>query len=247
MPKIIDERARREAIAEAVWAIASREGLGGATVRAVAAECGLSTGAIQHSFPSQAALQQFAMELIVERVTERLAETGTIGPHPTPCDENAAASHNAPALASSHRNSAAVSVAEPRATLDEAVTAMLLQLLPLDEERETEARVWAAFSTAALTDPDLAPYAREMDALLAAFCRRCVESIVSGMPDNDPAAGNARSAKSAPTSRASDSADLAAHLHALLDGLTLHLLVNPSATHRRQATALIRSFVASLA
>ena len=29
MPKIIDERARRETIAEAVWAITSREGLDG--------------------------------------------------------------------------------------------------------------------------------------------------------------------------------------------------------------------------
>jgi len=99
MPKIIDERARRETIAEAVWAITSREGLDGATVRAVAAECGLSTGAIQHSFPSQAALQQFAMELIVERVTERLTEMGTADPRPVPCAENATASNNAPASA----------------------------------------------------------------------------------------------------------------------------------------------------
>lgn len=246
MPKIIDERARREAIAEAVWAIASRDGLDGATVRAVAAECGLSTGAIQHSFPSQATLQQFAMELIVERVTERLAETGTTDPRPAPCDESATANHNTLALVSNHRNPAAISVAEARAVLDETVTAMLLQLLPLDKERETEARVWAAFSTAALTNPDLAPYARKMDALLATFCRRCVESLISGMPADDLAAGNSRSAKSAPTSRAGDPAAIAAHLHALLDGLALHLLVNPDAAHRRQATALIRSFVASL-
>ena len=243
MPKIIDERARRETIAEAVWAIASRDGLDGATVRVVAAECGLSTGAIQHSFPSQATLQQFAMELIVERVTERLTETGTTDPHPAPCDESATANHNTPALVS---NPAAISVAEARAVLDETVTAMLLQLLPLDKERETEARVWAAFSTAALTNPDLAPYARKMDALLATFCRRCVESLISGMPADDLAAGNSRSAKSAPTSRAGDPAAIAAHLHALLDGLALHLLVNPDAAHRRQATALIRSFVAAL-
>ena len=94
MPKIIDERARREAIAEALWAIASREGLDAATVRAVAAECGLSTGAIQHSFPTQAALQQFAMELIVERVTERLTEAGTVDPHPATCGGNATANHD---------------------------------------------------------------------------------------------------------------------------------------------------------
>ena len=174
MPKIIDERARRETIAEAVWAITSREGLDGATVRAVAAECGLSTGAIQHSFPSQAALQQFAMELIVERVTERLTEMGTADPRPVPCAENATASNNAPASAFDREHPEVTPAAEVHAALNETVTTMLLQLLPLDEERETEARVWAAFSTAALTDPDLAPYARKMDTLLATFCRRCV-------------------------------------------------------------------------
>lgn len=247
MPKIIDERARRETIAEAVWAITSREGLDGATVRAVAAECRLSTGAIQHSFPSQAALQQFAMELIVERVTERLTEMGTADPRPVPCAENATASNNAPASAFDREHPEVTPAAEVHAALNETVTTMLLQLLPLDEERETEARVWAAFSTAALTDPDLALYARKMDTLLATFCRRCVKSLLSGTSDDDPAASDTRSAKSTPASRASDPAALAAHLHALLDGLTLHLLMNPAAAHRRQAAALIRSFVTALA
>ena len=247
MPKIIDERARRETIAEAVWAITSREGLDGATVRAVAAECGLSTGAIQHSFPSQAALQQFAMELIVERVTERLTEMGTADPRPVPCAENATASNNAPAPAFGREHLEVTPAAEAHAALNKIVTTMLLQLLPLDEERETEARVWAAFSTAALTDPDLTPYARKMDTLLATFCRRCVKSLLSGTSDDDPAASDTRSAKSTPASRASDPAALAAHLHALLDGLTLHLLMNPAAAHRHQAAALIRSFVTALA
>lgn len=263
MPKIIDERARREAIAEALWAIASREGLDAATVRAVAAECGLSTGAIQHSFPTQAALQQFAMELIVERVTERLTEAGTVDPHPATCGGNATANHDdlAPAsdtdlritstAAPNHRNPAVASVPETRTALSEAVTTMLLQLLPLDEERETEARVWAAFSTAALTNPDLTPYARKMDTLLATFCLHCVESLASSKPEDGPVAKNvARNispAASAPTSSISDPAALATHLHALLDGLTLHLLVNPSAAHRRQAAALIRAFVTALA
>lgn len=253
MPKIIDEHARREAIAEAVWAIASRKGLDAATVRAVAAECGLSTGAIQHSFPTQAALQQFAMELIVERVTERLTEAGTVDPHPATCDGSATTNHDDPAPASDtdRRNPTPASVPETRAALSEAVTAMLLQLLPLDEERETEARVWAAFSTAALTNPDLTPYARKMDTLLATFCLHCVESLASSKPEDGPVAKNvARNispAESAPTSSTSDPAALATHLHALLDGLTLHLLVNPSAAHRRQAAALIRAFVTSLA
>ena len=72
MPKIVDSQARREEIAHAVWSIAAREGINAATIRAVAAECDLSVGAIQHSFKSQASLQQFAMEIIVQRISHRL-------------------------------------------------------------------------------------------------------------------------------------------------------------------------------
>lgn len=72
MPKIIDSQARREEIAHAVWSIAAREGINAATIRAVAAECDLSVGAIQYSFKSQASLQQFAMEIIVQRISHRL-------------------------------------------------------------------------------------------------------------------------------------------------------------------------------
>ena len=49
MPKVIDGEERRERIAEAVWRIAAEQGLERATVRAVAAECGLSTGSVRRT------------------------------------------------------------------------------------------------------------------------------------------------------------------------------------------------------
>ena len=72
MPKLVNEEKRRERIAEAVWNIAADQGLERATIRAVAAECGLSVGSIQHSFRTQEELKRFAMELVVQRVTTRL-------------------------------------------------------------------------------------------------------------------------------------------------------------------------------
>lgn len=195
MPKIVDGQARRERIAEAVWAIAARNGLGSATIRTVAAECGLSVGSIQHSFASQACLQRFAMELIVQRVTERLS---------------------AP-LASDQLSEAGVT---------DGIIALLLQLLPLDPEREAEARVWFAFLNAALTDDELAPYAAEIDALIGSFCRSCLEQL--------------------PTAREDEHASLeerATALHALLDGLTVHTLAAPFAMDGAGAERIVRSFL----
>jgi AcrR family transcriptional regulator len=73
VPKIVDHDARREELAEATWSVIHRDGIGRATVRAVAAEAGLSPGALRHYFPSQAGLLAFAMELVADRVRERVA------------------------------------------------------------------------------------------------------------------------------------------------------------------------------
>lgn len=268
MPKIIDEQARRASIAEAVWAIAARSGLEAATVRAVAAECGLSTGAIQHSFPTQASLQQFAMELIVQRVTERitaldgLPERGSAHEGSAPAAGKAAATETdgaaitvrQGAAADNRRATAPGSPSLPRTTINKegaenAIAAMLFQLLPLDDEREAEARVWAAFSTAALVNPALAPYAREMDELLASFCRRCAEQLAAASSSRGISANSAATAApaSAPAIAPDDRSLRGAHLHALLDGLALHLLTDSTANRRHQAEALVRSFLRQLA
>ncbi len=72
MPRIVDHAARREAIIAALWRVVERDGLAAATVRAVAAEAGLSTGAMRHDFPSQEALLTAAAYSLVERVRERV-------------------------------------------------------------------------------------------------------------------------------------------------------------------------------
>lgn len=195
MPKVIDGEERRERIAEAVWRIAAEQGLERATVRAVAAECGLSTGSVQHAFRTQDDLKRFAMELVVQRVTERL--------------------ESPPASSGSKR---------------QAVVALLLETLPLDVAREQEARIWAAFSTAALSDESLAPYSRQMAALLDRFCRACAEELLG--------------AGAAPDARMLDQEAL--HLHALLDGLTLALLADPTPEKRCQTVRVVESYAERL-
>ncbi|AHH95064.1 TetR/AcrR family transcriptional regulator [Kutzneria viridogrisea] len=82
MPKIVDHEARRRELAEAVWRVISNEGPHRASVRAVAAESGWSTGSLRHYFPTQDALLLFAMELLTERVRARVAEVGEREPRP---------------------------------------------------------------------------------------------------------------------------------------------------------------------
>jgi AcrR family transcriptional regulator len=77
MPKIIDHDERRRALAEGVWRVIARDGVAAASVRTVAAEVGLSTGSLRHSFPAHADLLVYAMHLVVERIESRVARAAT--------------------------------------------------------------------------------------------------------------------------------------------------------------------------
>ncbi|BAH46032.1 transcriptional regulator [Brevibacillus brevis NBRC 100599] len=74
MPKIIDHEKRREQIAEATWRVIVEQGMEGATVRGIAKEAGLSLGALRHYFATQDELLMYAMQLVKERATARIAD-----------------------------------------------------------------------------------------------------------------------------------------------------------------------------
>lgn len=79
--------------------------------------------------------------------------------------------------------------------------AAILELLPLDEQRRLEVRVFLAFGVAAVTNPALQPLWGEVDLTIREVCIRAGAAI-----------GKATEAE----------VDL---LHAAIDGLALHLLV----------------------
>lgn len=72
MPKIIDHEKRKTQIAEATWRVILERGMEGATVRNIAKEAGLSSGALRHYFSSQDELLMYAMNLVKENATERI-------------------------------------------------------------------------------------------------------------------------------------------------------------------------------
>ena len=82
MPKVVDHDARREALAAAVWRLASRDGLEAVTVRKVAEEAGWSTGALVHYFSDKEELMLFAFRIAADRVGRRVRKSDeqTAGP-----------------------------------------------------------------------------------------------------------------------------------------------------------------------
>ena len=72
MPKIVDHDAQREKFARAVIRLVARDGLEGMTMRAVAAEAGLSYGSLFHYFDSKDELLMHAIRYSTSEQTRRV-------------------------------------------------------------------------------------------------------------------------------------------------------------------------------
>ncbi len=202
MPVHVDHAARRGALADAVWRLVLRDGVAGASVRAVAREAGLSVGSVRHFFNSQDALLQFAMREVIDRARGRVA-------------------------AGVERRLAAARAGDPLG----AVRAALEEVLPLDQSRLVEARIWAAFVAASPTDPQLQEIRQEADVAVRGLCRDMVRALVElGAIDAD-----------------TDVKAEADGLWALLDGLTLHLLLERPVTRPAQARRVLRRHLERMA
>ncbi|WP_210491317.1 TetR family transcriptional regulator C-terminal domain-containing protein [Patulibacter sp. SYSU D01012] len=193
MPKVVDHEERRRLVAEAVWRIARTDGLEAASVRNVAAEAGLSPGAMRHYFDGQADLQRSAMETLLARVQERVAALDTEGP-PV-----------------------------------EATARILLELLPLDDERQAEAEIWFAFTAGARRDPGLRALADGAADEMRAFVAGIVGVLLG--PDAPADAVETETAR----------------LHALVDGLALHAVQRPGAVPPARMRAAVERHLAELA
>ncbi len=72
MPKQVDHRERREAIAQALWRVVEQQGWERATMREVAREAGVSLGQLQHYFTSRTAMLTFATQFAADQTAERI-------------------------------------------------------------------------------------------------------------------------------------------------------------------------------
>ncbi|MFJ5195435.1 TetR/AcrR family transcriptional regulator [Streptomyces sp. NPDC088394] len=87
MPKQVDHRGRREAIARALWRVVEQRGVAQLTMRVVAQEAGISLGQLQHYFASRAAMLSFAMDFASEQTSLRVEQgLKKLGDRPHPRD-----------------------------------------------------------------------------------------------------------------------------------------------------------------
>ena len=119
MPKIVDWDAKRDEILSATWRIIAREGIAGATIRAIAKEANCSRGILGHYFSDKEDILGAALLLSHRRVGARMA-AATAGRH---------------GMA--------------------ALRAVMLEALPLDEQRDLEAQIEISFWGRALGNATL--------------------------------------------------------------------------------------------
>ncbi len=103
--------------------------------------------------------------------------------------------------------------------------AHLEEVVPLDDERRAEMHVWLAFTARALVDPQLQELRDRAHADLRRLCAAVVRRL-----------GVER-----------DVAAEAERLHALVDGLAVHAVVDPATTTPRRVRALLRRHLEALA
>ncbi|MGE6258302.1 TetR/AcrR family transcriptional regulator [Heyndrickxia sporothermodurans] len=80
MPKIVDHEKQKELLAEATWRVIIRDGMEQATVRKVAEEAKMSVGSMRHYFSTQSELYTYSMNLVTERVKNRIQALQFNGP-----------------------------------------------------------------------------------------------------------------------------------------------------------------------
>lgn len=163
MPRSLDRDERLAAVSQAAWRVLSRQGIEALSVRNVAAEAGLAPSSLRYVLPTQASVRVHAIELVVERFSERVN-----------------------ALDHSREDWA---------------RAALTELLPLDDERRLEVRVFVSLGAAALTSEDLSAAFERAFAATRKICAKALRSL--GRPASHVEV---------------------ARLHALLDGLAVHML-----------------------
>ncbi|GAB2934542.1 TetR/AcrR family transcriptional regulator [Nonomuraea fastidiosa] len=228
MPKIVDHDERRREVMSAARRVIVRDGIDAATTRAIAKEAGYSNGVLAHYFADKDEILLSALRQSHERIRARL--TAKVESAPT-------------ALA--------------------ALRELLLDNLPLDADRAQETRLEVSFWSRSLAAERLAEVQRaEAGELRAAVrellgrAREAGELRGRGRPTGETP-GDAREAgetREGPGTVGEprgdgdleDLDDLAEELLALVDGLSLHLLLYPDRLSRERARRIMLAAVERL-
>ncbi|MBA3293302.1 MAG: TetR/AcrR family transcriptional regulator [Geodermatophilaceae bacterium] len=111
-----------------------------------------------------------------------------------------------------------------------AAAQLLEQILPLDDERVADAQVWLAFTVQGTVDEGMAKIRREADEGVRQLCEKCVTDLAElGLVAIDR-----------------DRGVEIERLWSLLDGLTLHILLDLAPPSASRAGQILRTHLADL-
>ncbi len=230
VPKIIDPLIRRDDVVQALFRVVAESGLEAASLRAVAAEAGLAVGSVRHYFDGQAELMIFAFRTVSSRIRARLADR--VAALERGNDTRTDAGHDAqPGPGDDTRpGHGKATLRRPDGGLSAACADVLAELLPLDEQRELESSVWLSFVTAARTDAVLAAEADSSYRGTAILVGRIIMVLLAS-----------------PATRAAlEPVVEAERLLALIDGLCLHMLLQPGWTTEELSRNVLGAHLSSL-
>jgi AcrR family transcriptional regulator len=194
MPKIVDHDEKRKQIAEAAWNIIRKEGVEKASIRRVAAEAGMSSGALRHYFSTQDEMLLFIMNYYLEEGKKR--------------------SQNK----------------EWSETPVQAVEEVLLELVPIDEEKKIETSVWWILALRSLTSDTIKDKKDEMTDGTYELANSMIEILALKGVLSDSM--NAELEKS--------------RLTALIEGLSIHALLRPDVYSPEKVKEVIRYHLETL-
>jgi AcrR family transcriptional regulator len=194
MPKIVDHDEKRKQIAEAAWNIIRKEGVEKASIRRVAAEAGMSSGALRHYFSTQDEMLLFIMNYYLEEGKKR--------------SQNKEWSENPV----------------------HAVEEVLLELVPIDEEKKIETSVWWILALRSLTSDTIKDKKDEMTDGTYELANSMIEILALKGVLSDSM--NAELEKS--------------RLTALIEGLSIHALLRPDVYSPEKVKEVIRYHLETL-
>ncbi|MEK5233420.1 TetR/AcrR family transcriptional regulator [Lysinibacillus sp. FSL K6-0232] len=194
MPKIVDHDEKRKQIAEAAWNIIREEGVEKASIRRVAAEAGMSSGALRHYFSTQDEMLLFIMNYYLEEGKKR--------------SQNKEWSENPV----------------------QAVEEVLLELVPIDEEKKIETSVWWILALRSLTSDTIKDKKDEMTDGTYELANSMIEILALKGVLSDSM--NAELEKS--------------RLTALIEGLSIHALLRPDVYSPEKVKEVIRYHLETL-
>lgn len=194
MPKIVNHEQKRKLIAEAAWNIIKKEGMEKASIRRVAAEAGMSAGALRHYFSTQDEMLLFIMDYFLGVGKKR----------------------------TEHKEWSA----DPLET----VTEVLLELVPIDEEKKIETTVWWMFAIRSLTNDKLKEKKDEMTDGIYELAKSMIQLLVSQGAVPETVDAELESIR----------------LSAFLEGVSVHALLRPDVFTPEKIKEVIRHHLQTL-